>query len=154
MSTIGEMLRASREEAGLSREDLARILRLSCATVVALEEQRWEVLPQPVYIRGFVSSWCRVTSLDDALARDALIRALDISPDDGGRLPSLPDGPGIMVGVRTVKHSRRPRFVLWAILLAGVVLGVALALALRIDDEPQARTSESVQSPLDSGDGR
>lgn len=106
MSGIGEILRDGREKAGLSREEMARTIRVPVSTVTAMEEERWGALPPPVYVRGFVSSWCRVAGIDQGAARDALLRSLGEVDADTQPLPGVPAGTGITVGVRLSRRSR------------------------------------------------
>jgi cytoskeleton protein RodZ len=66
MNTIplGEKLRLLREDAGLTLEELAQRTKIPTHYLRHLEREEYEKLPPPVYIRGFLQRWARVTSGD------------------------------------------------------------------------------------------
>ncbi|MHA7833484.1 MAG: helix-turn-helix domain-containing protein, partial [Algiphilus sp.] len=53
VASPGEMLREAREAQGRSTQDLAEAAKLPQATVVALEADDFELLKEPVYVRGY-----------------------------------------------------------------------------------------------------
>ena len=55
---LGALLRQAREAMGSSLEDLARATRVTPRYIVALEEGRLQDLPAPVFVRGFLRSYC------------------------------------------------------------------------------------------------
>ncbi|WHI50360.1 DUF4115 domain-containing protein [Microbulbifer sp. MLAF003] len=55
----GSILRAAREDAGLSREDLSRRLCIIDNTVEWLEDDIFERQPEIVYARGYIRNICR-----------------------------------------------------------------------------------------------
>jgi cytoskeleton protein RodZ len=63
--TLGVLLRLAREREGLSRQNLAEIIRLRLFYIQALEEEAWDRLPAPVYVKGFIKSYARVVGLDE-----------------------------------------------------------------------------------------
>ncbi len=60
----GERLKAARERAGWSREQVALKLRLSVAQVTALENGEREGLPPAPYVRGYLRSYAQLLGLD------------------------------------------------------------------------------------------
>jgi cytoskeleton protein RodZ len=66
INTIGRLLEAAREEAGLSRNQLAMTTRIRPSALEALEEGNFEALPAPVFVRGFIRAYCREVGLDPA----------------------------------------------------------------------------------------
>ena len=64
-------LRAAREAAGLSLDEVAQQLKLAPRQVRALEEDDFGVLPGRTFVRGFVRNYARLLNLD-ADARRAL----------------------------------------------------------------------------------
>ena len=68
--TAGGRLRAAREAAGWSLEDVAQQLKLAPRQVQALESDDWERLPGRTFIRGFARNYARLMQLDsdDVLA--------------------------------------------------------------------------------------
>lgn len=61
---FGAQLRAAREAKGMSIEDVQRHTRLADRQIRALEEERMEDLPEPVYVRAFLRSICKVLEID------------------------------------------------------------------------------------------
>ncbi len=68
--TAGSRLRAAREAAGWSIEDVAQQLKLAPRQVQALESDDWQRLPGRTFIRGFARNYARLMQLDadDVLA--------------------------------------------------------------------------------------
>jgi len=60
----GERLRAARERAGLTIEQVAARLRLAPALLAALENGRREELPPAAYVRGYLRSYAQLLGLD------------------------------------------------------------------------------------------
>lgn len=97
---VGEALRAGREARGLSVEEVADALHLSNSTVRRLENEDWEGLQAPVYVRGYIASYARLLGLDEA-ALLSLYKVVDVRSDDDSpriELTSVSDGQR---GVRT-----------------------------------------------------
>ncbi len=62
--TVGERLRAAREEKGLSLEDVAAQTRIPRRHLESLEKADWEKLPAPTYTTGFAKSYASAVGLD------------------------------------------------------------------------------------------
>lgn len=60
----GQILRAARQERGLSLDDAERATRIRREFLEALEADDYERLPPPVYTRGFIRSYARWLGLD------------------------------------------------------------------------------------------
>lgn len=54
---IGELLREAREKKGLSLSNVSDPLFLTKSTLGAIESGHWDVLPHPVYVKGYVKSY-------------------------------------------------------------------------------------------------
>ncbi|MBI3811406.1 MAG: helix-turn-helix domain-containing protein [Nitrospirae bacterium] len=65
METIGDYLKKTREERGLSIQQVAVKTRISPAYILALEENRLDQFPGEVFARGFVRVYGRCLGLDD-----------------------------------------------------------------------------------------
>ena len=63
-ATAGSRLRAAREAAGWSLEDVAQQLKLAPRQVQALENDDWQRLPGRTFIRGFARNYARLMQLD------------------------------------------------------------------------------------------
>lgn len=64
VASVGERLRAAREEKGLSLEDVAAQTRIPRRHLESLENSDWERLPAPTYTTGFAKSYASAVGLD------------------------------------------------------------------------------------------
>jgi len=64
--SAGQMLRQAREAAGLHIAVLAMTLKLPLKRLEALEAERWDQLPDLVFVRAMASSVCRALKVDAA----------------------------------------------------------------------------------------
>src|SRR3972149_4671193 len=64
MSELGSRLVRARESRGLTLEDAERDTRISRRYLQALESEQYEVIPAPVYARGFLRSYSQYLGLD------------------------------------------------------------------------------------------
>lgn len=111
---LGDLLREARTSRGLTLAEVERDTRISRSYLEALEGGRYEVLPAPVYARGFVRSYARYLGLDEQ-------EAVSLLPDDMPRPAGLEPLPGL----------RRTRGMELPTLNAPIALGVvAVAVAL------------------------
>jgi len=71
MSELGPWLVRAREARGLTLEDAERDTRISRRYLQALESEEFDVIPAPVYARGFLRSYSQYLGLDpqEAMAR-------------------------------------------------------------------------------------
>jgi len=62
--TAGALLRQAREAAGLHVAALAVSLKVPVRKLEALEDNRWDLLPDAVFVRALASSVCRTLKID------------------------------------------------------------------------------------------
>src|SRR4051812_33113579 len=62
--TVGERLRAAREEKGLSLDDIAAQTRIPVRHLESIEKADWDALPAPTYTTGFAKSYASAVGLD------------------------------------------------------------------------------------------
>jgi len=70
--TVGERLRAAREEKKLSLEDIAAQTRIPQRHLESIENAEWDKLPAPTYTVGFAKSYAGAVGLDRAEISDQL----------------------------------------------------------------------------------
>jgi cytoskeleton protein RodZ len=70
--TVGERLRAAREEKGLSLDDVAAQTRIPRRHLESIERAEWDALPAPTYSIGFAKSYASTVGLDRAEIGDQL----------------------------------------------------------------------------------
>ncbi|WP_235864923.1 RodZ domain-containing protein [Pseudothauera lacus] len=69
---VGEMLRAAREARGLTVANVAQMLKLGVRQIEAMEAGRFDLLPGPAFVRGFVRNYARILGIDAAPLQAAL----------------------------------------------------------------------------------
>ncbi|MDM8529417.1 DUF4115 domain-containing protein [Anaerolineales bacterium HSG24] len=62
--SLGEILKATREEKGLSHEQVEEVLRIRVHLLHALEEDNFEVFPSPIIARGLIRNYSKYLGLD------------------------------------------------------------------------------------------
>ena len=85
---IGVTLRSARIQRGLSIEQVAQDTRISARFIEALEDEAFDELPAPVYVRGFLRSYANYLKVE----ANPLLEELT----SGGSAAA--DGPGSFVG--------------------------------------------------------
>src|SRR6267378_2207056 len=70
--SVGTLLKAAREAAGLTQDAVAQQLKLAPRQVRAIEEDDYARLPGRTFVRGFVRNYARLLRVD----ADAIVAAL------------------------------------------------------------------------------
>lgn len=110
---MGRLLRDARLARGLSFSDIEQATRINRLYLEALEGARFEVIPAPVYARGFMRSYARYLGMDPEAAVETipkdLPRPAGLEPMPGMRrtappaLPALPAmNPPLLAGLVAV----------------------------------------------------
>ncbi len=73
---VGAMLRKRRVALGLSQGDVANVVKLPARRIEAMEQERWEELPDGPYLRGFLKNIARALNLDAATLIDRVDQSL------------------------------------------------------------------------------
>lgn len=84
MGELGSLLSRAREARGLTIEDAERDTRISRRYLQALEAEQFEVIPAPVYARGFLRSYSQYLGLDPQEALALFPRDEEPSPYHAG----------------------------------------------------------------------
>ena len=87
--TIGEILKTTREEQGLSLEEISLLTKVNQKYLSAIEADNWDVLPSTVQQKGFVRTYARALEIDPAPLL-GLLRSI-IQVDDIAVEPDPPD---------------------------------------------------------------
>ncbi len=106
---IGAALKAAREQAGLSLDEISEITRVRSRHLANIEAAEIDQLPSRPFTIGYVRAYAKALGLD-ADATAARFRTEHPSPDDALQTP---------VGV---KHNRAAPRSRWMVMLAGVAL--------------------------------
>jgi cytoskeletal protein RodZ len=131
-ASVGEQLRAAREEKGLSLEEVAAQTRIPRRHLESLENSDWERLPAPTYTIGFAKSYASAVGLDRTGIGDQLRAEMG-----GQRL----DSATTEVFEAVDPKRTMPRWlVLGAIVAIILVVAVMTWLNNRSLEEPQSPT--------------
>lgn len=109
-TTVGAILRRARNDAGLSRDDIAARLNLRLSQIIALEEDRADLLPPLAYATGFVRSYARRLDLDEAQLAAAFKAQMD------GQLRSGSTAEEFVIAAKNASGSS----INWRPLMAGL----------------------------------
>ncbi len=111
----GGRLAEARRVQNLTPADVARHLKLSVWQVEALEAGRYQQLPGPIFVRGFIRNYARLVKLDP----NELLRAAGESIPQAAVRPDMPPSPDIPfpAGNRT----RWPELAAAAAILVGLL---------------------------------
>jgi cytoskeleton protein RodZ len=125
--TAGELLRRAREAAGMHIAALAVSLKVPVKKLEALEQDRFDLLPDAVFVRALASSVCRTLKLDAApvLGRLPQTSAPKLTYQGAGinapfRSPGERPGPSIWAQVS------RPAVLAGLVLLLGALVLIFL----------------------------
>jgi transcriptional regulator with XRE-family HTH domain len=117
VSQLGELLRITREEQGLTLEEVSEAIRIRRYLLEALEEDNFEVFPSPVITRGLIRNYAKYLKLDPIEAL-TLYDGNGIVPVKGQRLTPK--------GIEFMNLAMAPRpLITW-----DVVIGVLLFLVV------------------------
>lgn len=64
MAGLGQRFRAAREARGLTLPEVAEQVRIRAVYLAAIEDEDWNSIGAPVYIRGFLRTYARYLGLD------------------------------------------------------------------------------------------
>jgi hypothetical protein len=111
ISGVGSLLKRERGKKGLSLDQLSQITRLRKFYLEALEDEKWDNLPSPVYIKGFIRSYAQGVGID---AKEAISLYEQIAPAEE-------EAPKPLAVLREPK-SKIPYFII--ALIAVLVFGI------------------------------
>jgi len=124
----GEVLKKAREARGESLDDVARTLKLSAYQLEALEEGRFDVLPGPTFVRGFLRNYARYLNISP----EPLLEGISV------RTPTAADLASMIKLDGNVQPKASPRSRNKVIPVVLIVL-VALALVLLVGNSVYKR---------------
>ena len=142
MGELGERLRGERERRGIGIDEIEAETRIRAKFLLALEEERFDALPGPAYVRAFVRDYAEQLGLDP----QELVNELNARPE------LVPPDEVVMVPPRQVAEvplfDRRARIVVW---IAAAVLLAALAAVVLVVLASRGGSSSGAPSPPPAG---
>jgi len=112
----GERLQAERIKKGLSVEDVAGRMHLSTSILEAIEENNFDEITAPIFVKGYLRAYARIVALSED---DMIEQYLDMYSEEDPPISSTSN----MVPELSVKDAR----IKWTTYLVVLVLGVLLA---------------------------
>lgn len=141
----GELLRQSREQQGLSLQEVAAKLHLHQNVVAALENDDAEQLPSSTYVRGYLHNYARLLGLDT----QQVFAAYECSDSQHPRLR-----PPLTAPVQISSSDRPVKAITYLLTLGLVVLLLAWWQSRHLDNDvtpvPATPLSNSNEPAVDS----
>lgn len=138
---VGEMLRQARADLGLSIDAVAQKLRLAPKQILAIENEDYEHLPGPTYIRGYLRSYAQM---------------LGLSPESVIGLYNR--HPSAAKSVDLTKHAPAPQMSadhhvikITTLVVAGLILGLAAIWWQGRDDSPIKLRKPPASAKIEEG---
>jgi len=136
--SLGAWLRSQREARGVSLRDIADSSKISLRYLEALEQDRLDVLPAPVFAKGFLREYARVVGLDPDEAVNLYLLARSETE------PEVEESESTV----TPRRSAAPSTLGYGLLLAlAVVLFVGVAALLSYYAKHRRETNRPVPTP-------
>jgi cytoskeleton protein RodZ len=145
--TAGTLLRRAREAEGLHVAALAVALKVPVRKLEALEDDRWDALPDAVFVRALASSVCRSLKIDpqpilERLPRTSAPRLYHV--DEGINTPFRAPSDGAPPS--WIDHVTKPVYLaVFALLLGALVL--VLLPTVQTEDKPGAVATTAPAAP-------
>lgn len=130
---VGEYLKRVRESRGVGLDEASRVTKIGKSYLVAIEEGRFEKLPNAAYIKGFLRLYASFLSLSGDEVLQRYERSLPQAPPPQAEAQS--ERPHVEVMERA-KLSGPGRWVIPALLLAAVIVAAVL-LSDNEDKQPK-----------------
>lgn len=131
----GSVLKQAREDAGISRQDAASQLKMPERVLKSLEEENWQQLGAPVFVRGQLRSYARLLKVDI----DPYLQQTQLEPIRPAEL---------------ISHSHTPRYqrllesvarrAVYVVITAAIAVPVWVATQSHIDQDDDSRTTASL----------
>ena len=112
----GERLQAERIKKGMSVEDVASRMHLSTGILEAIEENNFDEITAPIFVKGYLRAYARIVSLSED---DMIEQYLEMYSEEDPPISST----STMVPELSAKDAR----IKWTTYLVVLVLGVLLA---------------------------
>jgi len=126
MGSFGEDLRAARISRGIALEDITEVTKISQRHLIALEQDRFKLLPGGILSKGIVRGYAGAIGLDVRDWTDRFVKASTEVVVEAGNVEGWEQFASNVGRVRMAKREAAELRLLWA---GAAVLVVAAALA-------------------------
>lgn len=126
--TIGETLRKARTDRGTDLREVERATKIRVKFLEAMEGDRWDELPAPVYARGFLDIYARYLGLDQRALLDQYRKTVEAESHEP--IPGSVIKPGTLRQTRPVHRGRSIDWAPVAKVLGGVLVVGLIGLVI------------------------
>jgi cytoskeleton protein RodZ len=120
-TSIGATLRDARRRYGLEVREVEERTKIRARYIRALENEDWETLPAPAYVRGFLRTYGQLLGLDGDMLADEYRRTYGEGPAATGAAPPEP-----LLSERRRPGDRQPPS--RGVIIGGIVLGIVVLI--------------------------
>ena len=144
MKEIGELLKAAREEKGLSLEEIQMITKIRLKHLKALETGDFDQIPGEVYVKGFMVNFAKTVGLDGEKILEKYYELKNqeavVSQEEELVFPEIPNVPEEVRG----KTRKKP------VVTIGIVSGILIIAGALffIFNRPQSSVLVTEQEPV------
>jgi hypothetical protein len=146
---IGATLRDARRRYGLEVREVEERTKIRARYIRALENEDWETLPAPAYVRGFLRTYGQLLGLDGEMLADEFRRRYGDGPASGTPTSGPPDP--LLTERRRPSAPRFSRPVWIAGIVAGIIVLLLLLSLLGGDDESPPSAGEGAKVGKQAG---
>jgi cytoskeleton protein RodZ len=137
----GEHLQAARIQMGISLDDIAKRMHLSTSIVEAIEDNHFEEIAAPIFVKGYLRAYARIVSLDED---DMIDQYIDFYSGEDPPISSTSN----VASELSVADAR----VKWTTYIVVLIVGVSLAAWLwNREQDTEAPISLDTQTPAIEG---
>lgn len=133
-ASLGEWLRTQREARGVSLGEIVESTKISLRYLEAIEQDRYDALPAPIFVRGFLREYARVVGLDS----DEVVNLYLISKPPAERAEELAPSPA-----PPANRSALVGYVVIVALLLGLFVGIAAGISYWFGREETSAVDET-----------
>jgi cytoskeleton protein RodZ len=149
MTDIGATLREARMRSRISIDEVETHTKIRARYLRAIENEEWDLLPGPVYVKSFLRTYGDYLGLDSRLLVDEYKRAYERPTDHELR----PISPRTRERERPSRRPRLPSWVPIVLVLAAVVVALGVLGSLNTSNKTPAVGSHTTSSHSTSSRG-
>lgn len=151
---VGKKLAAERRSQAKTLVEIVDATKIMGRMLEALENERWDELPAPPYVKGYIQNYAQVLGIDAGPLLEEYQKDITAVPP-AGRIPARPIPDQQIVPHRHELHAIPTRAI---VAVVGAVLVVVLALwgisaLVGRDDTPPPIPPETTSTPVTPGGG-
>jgi transcriptional regulator with XRE-family HTH domain len=141
MESVGGLLRKEREAQEKTLEDVAKGTKMSLPVLQAIEEDRFSVLPAPVYVKGHVRTYARFLGLDEEEVVEKYMRFTQQNEPE-----ELDEWDTVEIELQEQRKEMGRRW-MW-IAGAAVVVVLAVIIIVKLATRPDSGDQNAGDAPL------